>query len=208
MSKTEVTEGELREALTDLLYDYGMVLGCRLLLVRRRGRPIEDELEERLYRNALLESMTIRWRSLMDFFYGHAKRKRHPNDICALHYLSKWPNGHDPSQVSGYNALRRRVDVQIAHIGRQRILQRTRQGVPDPDRDPKRDETELGKNGWDLSRLVEIAVALMRDFDQEAGERLIGTKALPWALRWEDELARRDRRFRPALLVARAGKRE
>lgn len=121
--RTPRTDAVLVKMSDPLHYEMGMLDHTAKWLSDWKGDENATE-EEKLYRNAIIESFVIHARSLVAFFYAE---RPHPDEAIAADYLPTWPTDR-PAISPELTALHPRVGTEIAHLdyGRLSILEEAR----------------------------------------------------------------------------------
>lgn len=108
----------LRKASKQLLYEYKMLITTAAMLEAVKGKQRANAPRT----NALLESFTIHFRSLLDFFEkkkpSKGKDGKPRDDVLVRHFLRDGKSWTKPDKPAGINmrALRKRVDKEVAHL--------------------------------------------------------------------------------------------
>jgi hypothetical protein len=113
--RKQPSDEELREDSHHVLYEMEQMAGAvqRLAGLRATGQngPEVDE-------NALLESVVMHARGLIEFAYSDRPR---PDDVVAIDFLPDWPEVRPP--MSGFLAeVKKRTDKEMMHITRERSI--------------------------------------------------------------------------------------
>ncbi len=109
---------ELRIASEWVFYEYWMVKGLCYL-----WNESGDFVEIALTRNAMIDSLLIHSRALVDFFYRDSV-KVHTDDVLAIQYLDdgrKWHEKHN-GDPDWFKDLRKRINRQVAHVTYTRVV--------------------------------------------------------------------------------------
>lgn len=115
MPRKQPTDEELREDSHHVLYEMEQMAGAvqRLAVLRAAGQN-GPEIDE----NALLESVVMHARSLIEFAYSANPR---PDDVVAIDFLPAWPDLR-PKMSDFLGEMKRRTDKEMMHITRERSI--------------------------------------------------------------------------------------
>lgn len=115
MSRAQPSDEELREDSHHVLYEMEQMAGAveRLAGLRAAGQS-GPEVDE----NALLESVVLHARGLIEFVYSDHPRA---DDVVASDFLPTWPDVRPP-MTDFLKEVKRRTDKEMMHITRARSI--------------------------------------------------------------------------------------
>lgn len=109
------SDDKLKEASGHLFYEYEMMRETARALDALQGRPRTDE--ERIGRNAIVESFVVHVRNLVVFLGWH--KSNHDEDVLARHYAKFTPKVPDGPWLS---ELYEAASTRVVHLSYRRTL--------------------------------------------------------------------------------------